>query len=71
MSLTPREFEVLELLAEGLPNAKIAQRLVISPKTVGTHLEHIYDKLGARTRIEALTAGYRHRLLEPLGERRE
>lgn len=70
-SLTPRECEVLELLAEGLPNAKIAERLVISPKTVGTHLEHIYEKLGVGTRIEALTAGYRHRLLEPLGERRE
>ena len=69
--LTPREFEVLELLAEGLPNARIAERLVISPKTVGTHLEHIYEKLGARTRIEALTAGYRHRLLEPIGERRD
>jgi DNA-binding NarL/FixJ family response regulator len=66
--LTPREHQVLELLADGLPNAEIAKRLVISPKTVGTHVAHIYEKLGVRSRVEALTAGYRHRLLEPLVE---
>jgi DNA-binding NarL/FixJ family response regulator len=64
--LTRREQEVLELLARGLPNAEIAKRLVISPKTVGTHVAHIYEKLGVRSRVEALTAGYRHELLEPL-----
>lgn len=67
-TLTPREREVLVLLAHGLPNAGIAERLVISPKTVGSHLEHIYEKLGVRSRVEALTAGYRHRLLEPLAD---
>jgi DNA-binding NarL/FixJ family response regulator len=66
--LTPREHQVLELLADGLPNSEIARRLVISPKTVGTHVAHIYEKLGVRSRVEALTAGYRHRLLEPLLE---
>jgi DNA-binding NarL/FixJ family response regulator len=65
-ALTPRELEVLELLADGLPNAEIAKRLFISPKTVGTHVAHIYEKLGVRSRVEALTAGYRHRLLEPV-----
>jgi DNA-binding NarL/FixJ family response regulator len=66
--LTPREREVLALLAAGLPNAEIAERLVISPKTVGTHVAHIYEKLGVRSRVGALIAGYRHRLLEPLPE---
>jgi DNA-binding NarL/FixJ family response regulator len=58
-ALTPREREVLHLLAEGLQNREIARRLVISPKTVSTHIAHIYEKLGVRSRVEALTAGYR------------
>jgi DNA-binding NarL/FixJ family response regulator len=62
-TLTPREQEVLELLARGLQNAEIARHLVISPKTVGTHIAHIYEKLGARSRVEALTAGQRHELI--------
>ncbi|HEY2074340.1 MAG TPA: response regulator transcription factor [Gaiellaceae bacterium] len=62
-TLTPREHEVFQLIARGLPNAEIAQRLVISPKTVGTHIEHIYVKLGVRSRVEALQAGLRHELL--------
>jgi DNA-binding NarL/FixJ family response regulator len=61
--LTPRECEVFELLARGLPNSEIASLLVISPKTVGTHIEHIYRKLGVRSRVEALAAGYRHELV--------
>jgi DNA-binding response OmpR family regulator len=65
-ALTPREQEVLELLAHGLANAEIARRLTISPKTVGTHIAHIYEKLGVRTRVDALTAGYRHELLAPV-----
>lgn len=67
-ALTPREQQVLQLLARGLPNAEIARRLVISPKTVGTHIAHIYEKLGVRSRVGALTASYRHELLEPLSE---
>jgi two-component system, OmpR family, response regulator len=62
--LTPREHEVFELLARGLQNAEIAQLLVISPKTVATHVEHIYAKLGAHSRVQALAAGYKHELLE-------
>jgi DNA-binding NarL/FixJ family response regulator len=65
-ALTPREREVLELLAHGLAHAEIADRLVISRKTVGTHVAHIYEKLGARSRVQALAAGYRHRLVEPM-----
>ena len=48
--LTAREVDVLRLLARGLSNKEIAQRLVISPKTVGNHVEHIYAKIGASTR---------------------
>jgi HD-GYP domain-containing protein (c-di-GMP phosphodiesterase class II) len=51
--LTPREVEVLRLLARGLSNKEIAQRLSISPKTVGNHAEHIYAKIDAQTRAAA------------------
>ena len=47
--LTRREHEIFGLLAEGLANAAIAERLVISPKTVSTHVGNIYGKLGVRT----------------------
>jgi DNA-binding NarL/FixJ family response regulator len=63
-ALTRREREIFELLAEGLGNAAIAERLAISPKTVSTHVGNIYGKLGVRTRVQALAAGYRHGLLE-------
>jgi ATP/maltotriose-dependent transcriptional regulator MalT len=52
--LSPRETEVLEFLAQGLRNAQIAKRLVISDKTVKTHLQHIYDKLDVGSRTEAV-----------------
>ena len=52
--LTAREQEVLELLTEGLSPPEIAARLVISAKTVGTHLEHIFRKLGVHSRAEAV-----------------
>ncbi len=51
--LTPREVEVLRLLARGLSNKQIGVRLVISPKTVGNHVEHIYAKIGASSRAAA------------------
>jgi HD-GYP domain-containing protein (c-di-GMP phosphodiesterase class II) len=51
--LTPREREVLRLLAEGLPNKAIARRLGISPKTVGNHVEHVYAKLEVSNRAAA------------------
>lgn len=52
--LSPREREVLGLVAEGLTNALIARRLRVSPATVRTHVEHARDKLGASTRAEAV-----------------
>jgi HD-GYP domain-containing protein (c-di-GMP phosphodiesterase class II) len=51
--LTPREVEVLRLVARGQSNKDIAERLVISPKTVGNHVEHIYTKIGASNRAAA------------------
>ena len=51
--LTRRETEVLRLLADGLTNREIAERLFISQKTVGTHVAHIFAKLDVHTRVEA------------------
>jgi HD-GYP domain-containing protein (c-di-GMP phosphodiesterase class II) len=51
--LTPREVEVLTLLAQGMSNKETARRLVISPKTVANHIEHIYAKIGTSTRATA------------------
>ena len=53
-SLTERETDVLDLLAEGLSNGRIAERLGISPHTVKFHIASIYDKLDARTRTQAV-----------------
>jgi DNA-binding NarL/FixJ family response regulator len=63
--LTKREHEVLALMAEGLQHDEIGQRLFISPKTVGTHVEHILRKLGARGRAQAIAIAYHHRILQP------
>jgi len=64
-SLTGREREVLTLLADGFTPAQVAEDLTISPSTVGTHIEHIYEKLGARTRAHAVGIAFRSGLLEP------
>ncbi len=52
-TLTAREREVLEAVAEGLTNREIGQRLFISERTVGVHVSHIFDKLQVRTRVQA------------------
>ena len=62
-TLTRRELEVLRLLADGLDQAEIAERLVISPKTVGTHIERVLSKLGAHSRAEAVALAYRLRIV--------
>src|SRR6185369_11356931 len=61
--LTPREVEVLILVARGMSNKGIAERLVISPKTVGNHVEHIYSKIDAPNRAAASLYAVRHGLL--------
>jgi HD-GYP domain-containing protein (c-di-GMP phosphodiesterase class II) len=61
--LTAREVEVLRLLARGLSNKEIAMQLVISPKTAGNHIEHIYSKIGASTRAKASLFAMQYGLL--------
>jgi DNA-binding NarL/FixJ family response regulator len=60
--LTPREAEVLALIAEGLTNREIADRLVVSGATVKTHVNHIFAKTGARDRAQAVVYAYGHGL---------
>ena len=56
--LTPREAEVLALIAEGLTNSEIAERLVVSAATVKSHVNHIFAKIGARDRAQAVVYAY-------------
>jgi DNA-binding NarL/FixJ family response regulator len=65
--LTAREMEVLQLLARGHDQDDIAGRLFISRKTVATHIDHILQKLGVRTRAQAVAFAYREDLLVGLG----
>ncbi len=61
--LTPREVQVLGLLAEGAGNKEIAARLNISEHTAKFHISSIFSKLGVSTRTEAVTRGYREGLI--------
>ncbi len=62
--LTPRERQVLDLLAAGLGPVEIGGELSISPKTVATHVEHIYAKLGVHTRAQAVASAFRLALVD-------
>jgi DNA-binding NarL/FixJ family response regulator len=62
--LTPREQEILDLLGAGLDQRAIAERLVISPKTVATHIQRILGKLGVRSRAQAVAYAHRHGLVD-------
>ncbi|MFI9274218.1 response regulator [Kitasatospora sp. NPDC052896] len=65
-TLSPREVEILQLLAAGLANRQISKRLFISEATVKTHLVHIYDKLGVDSRTAAIAAGLASGLIRPV-----
>src|SRR5262249_35494714 len=62
LQLTPRELEILGLIAQGLSNREIAERVFVSENTVKTHASRVFDKLGARRRTEAVQLGKAWRL---------
>jgi DNA-binding CsgD family transcriptional regulator len=64
VNLSPREREILALLADGQSQKQIAAALVISPKTVATHIQHLLSKLGVHSRAQAVAIAYRLGLVE-------
>jgi len=63
LGITPRELEILELIARGLSNREIAERLFVSENTVKTHSSRVFDKLGAKRRTQAVQLGKELRLM--------
>jgi DNA-binding NarL/FixJ family response regulator len=67
-TLSPREREILTLLAEGNTQTQIAADLVLSPRTVATHIQNLLRKLGVHSRAEAVVAAYREGLVRAVGQ---
>ncbi|MFM8534882.1 MAG: response regulator transcription factor [Acidimicrobiia bacterium] len=63
LGITPRELEVLQLMAEGLSNKEMAERLFVSENTVKTHASRVFDKLGASRRTQAVQIATSQRLI--------
>ena len=63
LTLTPREIEVLGLMAAGLSNKEMAERLFVSENTIKTHCSRVFDKLGAGRRTQAVQIGKHHGLI--------
>ena len=63
LGITPRELEILQLIAAGLSNREIAERVNVSENTVKTHSSRVFDKLGARRRTQAVQLGKEFRLI--------
>ncbi len=63
LGITPRELEILELIAQGLSTREIAERVHVSENTVKTHSSRVFAKLGARRRTQAVQRGKEHRLI--------
>jgi DNA-binding CsgD family transcriptional regulator len=63
LRITPRELEILQLIAEGLSNKEIAARVFVSENTVKTHSSRVFEKLGARRRTQAVQLGKELRLI--------
>ena len=66
--LTAREAEVLNLIARGLTNGEIAERLFVNESTVKSHINHLFAKIGAHDRAYAVNYAYQHGLMEPTGQ---
>ena len=63
LGITPRELEILQLIAAGLSTREIAERVFVSENTVKTHASRVFDKLGARRRTQAVQIGKELRLI--------
>lgn len=63
LGVTPRELEILELIAQGMSNREIAEKLFVSENTVKTHSSRVFDKLGAKRRTQAVQLGKEFGLL--------
>ena len=63
LGITPREYEILGLIAEGLSNREIGERLFVSENTVKTHSSRVFEKLGVNRRVQAVLKGREHGLI--------